>query len=374
MHGAPMVHGRTEVVSNSPLRVRTPAGAWQYAVSFGPSAAPFAEPAAEGDGFVTHLDVEVLSGRIGIGWTNQSGRVFIEERYLDLGRAQVHLAAPPGSALGLLVFRNANRAEASEFILHSVDVLSWASSQPLYQVRITSRDFSREPMLEHEGTSVFEDDTARAINVARIAWLEAANLPVQGKRVIDVGCGVGHFAPFYLERGCTVVGIDGREENIRELRARLPQVAGHVGDVQFTSLRGLGDFDIVHCFGLLYHLDSPVAALRHIHDACGELLVLETMVCDSSRPVVVLADESKSWNQALAGLGCRPSPAYIALALNRVGFPFVYGSTAPPDHPDFLFAWKDTLDVQRDGHNLRCMFVASRHPVQATSLVSLLDR
>lgn len=367
-------HGGTQILSTSPLLVRTPAGAWEYALSFKPAVEPFAAHVASGLGFVTHLDVEVITGRIGVGWTTESGNMFIDERYLYTGHAQLRLAVPPGVCPGPLVFRNADRAEPSEFILHRVDAAAWASSEPLYQVRVASRDVEREPVPDNRGIGVFEDETARMINVARVAWLEAADLPVHGKRVIDVGCGVGHFASFYLERGCSVVGIDGRAENIEVLRARLPHVEGHVGDVQYTSLRALGDFDIVHCFGLLYHLDSPVAAMRRIADACDEMLILETMVCDSSRPVVALADESRSWNQALAGLGCRPSPAYVALALNRVGFPFVYGSTRAPDHPDFLFDFKNDLAVERDGHNLRCMFVASRRPVNSGALTSLLDQ
>jgi hypothetical protein len=64
----------------------------------------------------------------------------------------------------------------------------------------------------------------------------------------------------------------------------------------------------------------------------------------------------------------------VALALNRIGFPFVYGSTVPPDHPDFRFEWEDNLDVTRNGHNLRCMFVASRRALAHPTLESLLDQ
>jgi hypothetical protein len=121
-----------------------------------------------------------------------------------------------------------------------------------------------------------------------------------------------------------------------------------VADVQADDLASLGRLDIVHCFGLLYHLDSPVIALRRLHDVCGELLLLETMVCDSSAPMSILADEPGAVNQALAGLGCRPSPAFIVTALNRIGFRHIYGATTPPRHPDFSFEWRDNGDVVRD--------------------------
>jgi SAM-dependent methyltransferase len=161
---------------------------------------------------------------------------------------------------------------------------------------------------------VFDTDAARAINEARINWLERANLPLAGRRVLDVGCGIGHFIPFYLSRGCTVVAVDGRAENIDELRRRHPGIEAHVADAQELDAPELGVFDVIHCFGLLYHLDSPVAALRRLSAICDRLLILETMVCDSMEPLAVLVDETKAASQAMDGLGSRPSPAFIALA------------------------------------------------------------
>jgi hypothetical protein len=147
-----------------------------------------------------------------------------------------------------------------------------------------------------------------------------------------------------------------------------------VGDVQSFDLTSLGEFDVVHCFGLLYHLDSPVAALRQLSAVCRGSLVMETMVCDFDQPVTVLTDEPLSSNQALAGLASRPSPAFIAMTLDRLGFAHVYGTTMPPAFPDFQFAWRNNLDIRRDGHNLRCMFVASRTPIDRPQLVPLIVR
>jgi SAM-dependent methyltransferase len=219
---------------------------------------------------------------------------------------------------------------------------------------------------------VFHDDPAVAINRARLDFLASLGLPLEGKRVLDAGCGVGHHTPFYTSRGCQVVGIDGRPENIEEMKQRYPQVEGLVGDLQTMDLDALGSFDVVHCLGLLYHTDSPVQALRRLTSVCRGQLVLETIVCDAEGEIMLLADEEGSANQALAGLGCRPSPSFVAMALNRLGFRYVYGTTRPPQHPDFQFEWRNTLDSHRDGANLRCMFVASRTPVTCDHLTLLL--
>jgi hypothetical protein len=106
---------------------------------------------------------------------------------------------------------------------------------------------------------------------------------------------------------------------------------------------------------------------------CGGLMVLETMVCDSSKPVAVLVDETKAASQALDGMGSRPSPSFLALALNRVGFDYVYGAAQPPEHPDFQFDWRDNLETSRNGVPLRCVIVASTSPLELRSLVPLLE-
>ena len=84
-------------------------------------------------------------------------------------------------------------------------------------------------------------------------------------------------------------------------------------------------------------------------------------------------DEPLTSNQALKGLGCRPSPGYVVLMLNRIGFPFVYAPKIPPLHQDFQFKWKGNIDVWRDGHPLRCIFVASRTKLQNPNMVNLLE-
>ena len=103
-----------------------------------------------------------------------------------------------------------------------------------------------------------------------------------------------------------------------------------------------------------------------------DLLLIETMVCDVRVPVLRMEDETTSVNQARRGLAHRPSPSYLALALNRVGFDHVYAATDPPNHPDYRFSWLDNLDTVRDGALLPGVFVASRTPRAESGLTPLL--
>jgi len=193
-----------------------------------------------------------------------------------------------------------------------------------------------------------------------------------GKRVLDLGVGIGHLAAGLEKMGGSVVCLEGRPENLEAMRSRYLQIEGHVADVENEPLSRFGHFDGVFSYGLFYHLENPLHAIRKLESVCGELLRLESMVCDHDRPVVLVEDESSDVNQALAGLGSRPSPHYVVLALNRAGFAYVYAPAQPPAHADFRFEWRNGLDCVRDGHPLRCVFVASRGELRNPNLVPLL--
>ena len=240
-----------------------------------------------------------------------------------------------------------------------------------YRGKVAARDVEREPVPEASDLRVFDVAAALDINEARMRAIESLDLPLEKRRVLDVGSGPGHFTRFYTSRGCEVVAIDGRADNVDEFRRRNPGVRAVLADVQSFDLTTLGRFDIVHCLGLIYHLESPIAALRQMFRVCDGVLLLETLVMDSPRPYLELADEPKTVNQALSGIGCRPSPAFVTMALNRVGFTHVYTLAEPPDHDDFRFEWRDDGAWQRGGHPLRCMFVAALRQLPNPGLIPL---
>jgi SAM-dependent methyltransferase len=222
------------------------------------------------------------------------------------------------------------------------------------------------------GVESFNTPEALEINKARLRHLASLDLPIDGRSVLEVGAGTGHLTGFFLERNCRVVATEARAENVAELARRLPGVDVRQVDVE-GDLEHVGRFDIVFCYGLLYHLENPLRALRNLAAVCRDLLLIETMVCDSSAPVLLLEDETTSVNQALRGLAHRPSPSYLALALNRIGFDHVYTAATVPDHEDYRFKWLDNLDTARDGALLRAVFVASRRLLSESRLESLLE-
>jgi len=237
---------------------------------------------------------------------------------------------------------------------------------------VERRNVRSEQLPAQHGVELFDTSEAIAINKARLAHLASLDLALAGTRVLDVGAGPGHLAQFFVARGCDVVSADARAENIVRMHELYPEHVGYVEDVEVADFSKYGRFDVVFCYGLLYHLENPIGALRAMSAVCDRLLLLETVVVDSTRAILRLEDEYLSANQALRGLAHRPSPAWVALALNRIGFAHVYAVREPPNHPDYRYKPQNDLSTERDGHLLRAIYVASRELIANERLVPML--
>lgn len=370
--GNPTIHNRSEVQAvGTTLEVQTVSAPWNYAVSWPLGPRTFGQP-PNALRFVVEALVEVQTGALGIGIIKPDRTTFLLEEMVwpTSGPTRIRLAVDATAEVSAIVVRNVSTEGASRGKITLLSAGFTTSYSLSDMAAIPRTDYESETIPNRE--EVFDLSHSLRINEARLQHLASLKLPLAGKRVLDAGCGVGHHTDFYRKLGCAVVGVDGRAENITEMGKLYPHVEGHAIDVQRESLEALGSFDVVHCYGLLYHLENPVGALRHLSQICRGLLLIETMICDSLKPLALLKAETKSFDQALQGIGCRPSPAFIALTLNRLGFPHLYGAATAPDHPDFQFEWKNNVDAQRDGVDMRSIFVASRTPLELDTLIRLV--
>ena len=152
---------------------------------------------------------------------------------------------------------------------------------------------------------------------------------------VDAGCGVGYFSKTLVECGLNACGFDGREENVAEARHRFPLIPFEQGDIEERAILQLGRFDFVLCFGLLYHLENPLQAMRNLLGLTGKCLLLESMCLPEERPAMLLRNEPRQDDQSLTNIALYPSESSLVKMLYRVGFRMVYRVRPLPDHEDF---------------------------------------
>lgn len=176
------------------------------------------------------------------------------------------------------------------------------------------------------------------INEAR--WTSAeriiSSLPVI-ETCIDAGCGPGWFAERLVSMGLMVVGIDGRVELVDEARRRVPHAVFSAMDI--TSLQAsecLPQVDLVFCFGLLYHLENPFAAIRALYRAAGRFLLIETQIAPEDGAGFRLVSEGQNETQGLTYHSLIPSRKALIKMLYVAGFSQVMRYTGEVNHIDFI--------------------------------------
>jgi len=174
---------------------------------------------------------------------------------------------------------------------------------------------------------------------ARVEFLRAVIAPWKSEldlhTALDLGCGVGYFSAMLKNAGLQVTAVDGRAENIAEARSRHTGIDFRVADAEAPSLMALGTFDLVFCFGLLYHLENPLRAVRNVQALTGKVLLLESMVIPEEQPFPIIMDEGPVEDQSLRYISCYPSEGAILKMIYRAGFAHVYRFRELPNHEDF---------------------------------------
>ena len=145
----------------------------------------------------------------------------------------------------------------------------------------------------------------------------------EGKTVLEVGAGFGDIGGFISEMGAKVVCTEGRATNLAAIRRRFKdRMVIHRLDLNRPDAI-TKNFDVIIHLGVLYHLQDYMKPLQNACAHCQHL-ILETEVADSDDPNFVLKvkESFEGYDQALDGLGCRPSAAAVEKVLTECGMAF----------------------------------------------------
>src|SRR6185369_6697404 len=124
-----------------------------------------------------------------------------------------------------------------------------------------------------------------------------------GKRVLDVGAWDGFWTFEALKRGAAqVVAIDDFSDYLgkldegsrtawqtfdtcRDILGYTPERCQRIDMSVYDVTRELlGEFDVVFCFGTLYHLRHPLLALDRLASLCREEIYVESAILDDFSP------------------------------------------------------------------------------------------
>jgi 2-polyprenyl-6-hydroxyphenyl methylase/3-demethylubiquinone-9 3-methyltransferase len=110
------------------------------------------------------------------------------------------------------------------------------------------------------------------INPLRLDWIQGM-APLQGQRVIDVGCGGGILSDAMARAGAQVTGIDLATKALKvaqlhALEVQTPNLAFREISAESMAAEQPGSFDVVTCMEMLEHVPDPASVVR----ACATLV------------------------------------------------------------------------------------------------------
>lgn len=161
------------------------------------------------------------------------------------------------------------------------------------------------------------------------------------KKLLDLGCGQADISGAMYRLGADVTAVDARQEHLTIASKKFQGIKTVKADIERAWPFVNQKFDITLDLALLCHIRDFES---HLVSVCAStnFLVLETAVCDSNDPnKVIIIDESKAiYDNAINGVGCRPSAEAIEKVLSNCGMSFIRMDNARLNAGPFVYDWQ----------------------------------
>ena len=148
--------------------------------------------------------------------------------------------------------------------------------------------------------------------------------PLQGRTVLDVGCGNGYYALRMHGAGAKeVIGVDPQLLFLCQFKALTQHIKNlpvHVLPLGIDDIPAdIEAFDSVFSMGVLYHRRSPINHLLQLQQCLkpGGELVLETLVVEGDIHTMLMPEDRYA---QMRNVWFIPSPALLTLWLDRCRF------------------------------------------------------
>ena len=136
--------------------------------------------------------------------------------------------------------------------------------------------------LDHEEVNKFDELAAKwwdtegefkplhQINPLRVGFIKDRSI-LEGKKILDVGCGGGILAEALSELGANVTGIDASENTIGVAKSHSKSISSNVRFIQNTIEEFIASnpeekFDVITCLEMLEHVPSPGEIIKNCSD------------------------------------------------------------------------------------------------------------
>lgn len=180
----------------------------------------------------------------------------------------------------------------------------------------------------------------------------------RGKKILELGSCNGYIGACMQELGATVLSVEGREENVKQIKEQFPNLPCVCMDLDVSEW-SLGSWDIIINFGLYYHLQyNHEAHLKNCIRHC-DMMFFESVIHDKYEPMIFFRNEI-GFDQSMTGVGGAPTTSYVENIFKEMNVFYVKLTDARLNGNLHRYDWIDRNSGIEDGFARRFWIVNTK--------------